>query len=59
MLVQDLTNRTAEIYHDLVFIFDRGATRSATATRRSPEAEMLKYGWGRRLSILVALSGGR
>ncbi len=33
-LVQELTQRTSEIYHDLIFFFDRGGVQAA---RRHPE----------------------
>jgi biopolymer transport protein ExbB/TolQ len=38
MIVQDLTQKTSEIYHDLVFFFDRGqpASKPATVTRTRP-----------------------
>lgn len=43
LLVQDLTQKTAEIYHDLIFVFDRGAGRATSASttppRRPPEAQ--------------------
>jgi biopolymer transport protein ExbB/TolQ len=32
-IVQDLTQKTAEIYHDLVFFFDRGSARARPAHR--------------------------
>ncbi len=40
MLVQEITQKTAEIYHDLIFFFDRGgaATRTRNTTTQRPEA---------------------
>lgn len=38
MLVQDITQKTSEIYHDLIFFFDRGATSTRTRTP-SPRPE--------------------
>lgn len=40
MLVQDLTSRTAEIYHDLIFLFDRGHSRGVTRNSRPPEIQV-------------------
>ncbi|MGE3760567.1 MAG: hypothetical protein AB7H97_22575, partial [Pseudobdellovibrionaceae bacterium] len=38
MLVQDITQKTAEIYHDLIFFFDRGASAGRTRNVTLPEA---------------------
>jgi biopolymer transport protein ExbB/TolQ len=38
MLVQDITQKTSEIYHDLIFFFDRGSTSARSrAAIRGPE----------------------
>ena len=42
MLIQDLTQKTAEIYHDLIFFFDRGTanvTAKPSARTHLPEAQ--------------------
>jgi biopolymer transport protein ExbB len=41
-IVQDLTSKTAEIYHDLIFFFDRGdvQTKPMAAARRTPEIQV-------------------
>ncbi len=40
-LIQDLTQKTSEIYHDLIFFFDRGtvATKSRTPNARPGEVQ--------------------
>lgn len=37
-IVQDITQKTSEVFHDLIFFFDRGATASRTRTTQRPEA---------------------
>lgn len=38
MMIQDITQKTAEIYHDLIFFFDRGTARTKARGASRPEA---------------------
>lgn len=40
MMIQELTQRTAEIYHDLVFFFDRGGVKPARASHQNRQPEL-------------------
>jgi biopolymer transport protein ExbB/TolQ len=38
MMVQEITQKTSEIFHDMIFFFDRGATKTQARPAPRPEA---------------------